>query len=137
MRVHAIGALRTAVEPGQSKAAVPFKSASLHEGKGIFLLKLASDCQLMFLDRYSILPGMSLSGILHVNIVVGSFDAEKFGEFINILLTQMNPFPGLNSVIVMDNCRIHKLPFILEMIEERYVSIYLANLTTKRSFSEE
>jgi hypothetical protein len=31
----------------------------------------------------------------------------------------MNPFPGPNSVIVMDNCRIHKLPYILEMIEQR------------------
>lgn len=71
--------------------------------------------------RYSILLGLCLSGILHVSIVTGSFDAEKFAEFIDVLLTQMNTFPGPNSVIVMDNCRIHKASFILDMIEARYV----------------
>lgn len=77
--------------------------------------------QLMRSIRYSILPGLSLSGILHVSIVTGSFDTEKFAEFIDVLLTQINTFPGPNSVIVMDNCRIHKVSFILDMIEARYV----------------
>lgn len=71
--------------------------------------------------RYSILPGLSLSSVLYLNIVTSCFDSQTFAEFIDILLTQMNPFPGPNSVIVMDNCRIHKLPFILDMIEQRYV----------------
>lgn len=79
------------------------------------------------MTRYSILPCISLDGILHASIIEGSFDSEKFGEFIDILLTQMNPFPGPNSVVVMDNCRIHKLPFILKMIEQRYAT----NLTSK------
>ncbi len=76
-------------------------------------------CALKTLARYSILPGLSLSGILHVNIVTGSFNASKFAEFIDVLLTQMNPFPGPNSVIVMDNCSIHKRQDILGMIEQR------------------
>jgi hypothetical protein len=33
----------------------------------------------------------------------------------------MNPFPGPNSVIIMDNCHIHKSEAILDMIQERYV----------------
>ena len=33
----------------------------------------------------------------------------------------MEPFPGPKSVIVMDNCRIHKNPAVLELIESRYV----------------
>ena len=37
---------------------------------------------------------------------------------------QMNPFPGPNSVIVMDNCRIHKSPMVLDMICEAYVCSY-------------
>lgn len=41
--------------------------------------------------------------------------------FIQDLLAKMNPFPEPNSVIVMDNCAIHKNPRIREMIEERYV----------------
>jgi hypothetical protein len=32
----------------------------------------------------------------------------------------MQPFPAPNSVIVMDNCRIHKHPSIVELIESRY-----------------
>ena len=54
----------------------------------------------------SVLPAMSLDGILYVRIVKGSFNYDSFGEFIDGLLDQMNPFPGPNFVIVMDNCRI-------------------------------
>lgn len=132
MRVRVIGVLHIVVEHGPLKAAVLFENASLHEESGMFLSNVASHHVLIFLFRYSILPGMSLSGILHVNIIVGSFDAEKFGEFIDILLTQMNPFPGPNSVIVMDNCRIHKLPFILEMIEERCAYCFVDKLATQQ-----
>lgn len=71
--------------------------------------------------RYSILPGLSLEGILAVDIIEGSFTSKKFARFIDGLLDQMNPFPGPNSVIVMDNCRIHKSEAILDMIRERYV----------------
>ena len=35
----------------------------------------------------------------------------------------MQPYPAPNSVIVMDNCRIHKAPEIQEMIEERYIKL--------------
>ena len=31
----------------------------------------------------------------------------------------MQPYPGPNSVIVMDNCQIHKHPEIQDMIYER------------------
>ena len=36
----------------------------------------------------------------------------------------MQPFPAQNSVIVLDNCQIHKHPDIQEMIEERYVLFF-------------
>ena len=60
-------------------------------------------------------------GIIHCDIVEGSFDTELFYTFINRLLDQMQPFPAPNSVIIMDNCRIHKHPAIVELIESRYV----------------
>jgi hypothetical protein len=70
---------------------------------------------------FSVLPALSLTdGILHCDIVEGSFDAELFGTFISRLLDFMEPFPATNSVIVMDNCRIHKNPEILDLITERY-----------------
>lgn len=54
--------------------------------------------------RFSILLALSLDGILAVKIIEGSFTTESFKDFIDGLLDHMNPFPGPNSVIVMDNC---------------------------------
>ena len=71
--------------------------------------------------RFSVLPALSLDGILAVKIVEGSFTTELFKLFIAGLLDHMNPFPGPNSVIVMDNCRIHRAQAIRDMIEERLV----------------
>ncbi len=68
---------------------------------------------------FSILPALSLDGFLFASIVEGSYNAALFAEFVETLLEHMNPFPGPNSVIVMDNCRIHKSPLIVEMIEAR------------------
>ena len=67
--------------------------------------------------RYSILPAISLDGILDVKIIEGSFDSDSFVRFIDGLLCHMSPFPGPNSVIMMDNCRIHKSDLVHEMIE--------------------
>jgi hypothetical protein len=70
--------------------------------------------------RYSVLPALSLNdAILHVEVVEGSFNSDLFKEFIDALLPKMQPFPGPNSVIVMDNCRIHKHADVLAAIEER------------------
>lgn len=75
-------------------------------------------------SRYSLLPALSLDGILHVKIVEGSFTTVLFKEFLEGLLDQMQPFPAPNSVIVLDNARIHRHPDITAMIEARYV-LYL------------
>ncbi|KAF8551572.1 hypothetical protein OG21DRAFT_1417735, partial [Imleria badia] len=69
-----------------------------------------------------VLPALSLrDGILHCDIVEGSFCTETFKQFIEHLLVHMNPFPATNSIIVMDNCQIHKHPNIQQLIESRYV----------------
>jgi len=70
-------------------------------------------------QRYSILPALSSDGIIALNIVEGSFNSKLFAYFISGLLDHMNPFLFLNSVIVMDNCQIHKDPAILHMITAR------------------
>jgi hypothetical protein len=51
----------------------------------------------------------------------GAFNSALFNDFIRTLLTLMQPFPAANSVIVMDNCAIHKDPAILQEIEAAYV----------------
>jgi hypothetical protein len=69
----------------------------------------------------SVLPALTLNdGIIHCDVVEGPFDSEHFEDFIIGLLENMNPFPAPNSVIVMDNCRIHKNPAILEHITAWY-----------------
>jgi hypothetical protein len=71
---------------------------------------------------FSVLPAISRNdGIVHCEVVEGSFCTETFQRFISRLLNRMEPFPAPNSVVVMDNCRIHKAPDIVEMIESRYV----------------
>lgn len=59
--------------------------------------------------------------MLHCEIIEGSFNTELFTKFIEGLLPHMNRFPAPNSVIVMDNCAIHKDPVIRELIESRCV----------------
>ena len=76
---------------------------------------------LSIVNRYSVLPALSLEGIIHLSIIQGSFNYETFTEFIEGLLATMNPFPGPNLVIVMDNCRIHKSELVLDMIHDVYV----------------
>ncbi|KAH7867688.1 uncharacterized protein C8R40DRAFT_1000777, partial [Lentinula edodes] len=61
-----------------------------------------------------ILPALCSTGILTVDIVEGSYNNLRFRKFIDGLLSQMNPWPQSNSVIVMDNCRIHKNEEVLE-----------------------
>jgi len=60
-----------------------------------------------------------MDGIIDCKIVEGSFNGNLFYRFIEGLLDKMRPFPERNSVIVMDNCTIHKGPEIRELIERR------------------
>ncbi|KAB5590974.1 hypothetical protein CTheo_5590 [Ceratobasidium theobromae] len=76
--------------------------------------------------RYSILPALSITGILATLIVQKSFNSALFLEFLELCLASMNPFPDDNSVLIMDNCAIHNDPAIREMIEARgMVCMYL------------
>ncbi|PPR02227.1 hypothetical protein CVT24_011455 [Panaeolus cyanescens] len=70
-------------------------------------------------QRYSILPALSLDGVLHLDVINRSYTQELFDGFIDGLLDNMNPFPARNSVIVMDNASIHKSQALREMIEAR------------------
>lgn len=60
-----------------------------------------------------------MDGIIECLIVEGSFNTELFISFIKDLLPKLNPFPQPNSVLIMDNCSIHKDPRIREMVEEK------------------
>ncbi|KZO94271.1 hypothetical protein CALVIDRAFT_463856, partial [Calocera viscosa TUFC12733] len=64
-----------------------------------------------------VLPALSLDGVIALKIVEGSFDTMSFMEFVELTLLNMNQYPGNNSVLIMDNCRIHKSELIREMVE--------------------
>ncbi|GET03069.1 homeodomain-like protein [Rhizophagus clarus] len=69
--------------------------------------------------RYTILPALTLDGIIAAEIIEGSCNKENFQAFIiNQVILQMNPFPGKNSVIIMDNAVIHHDEALVELIEE-------------------
>lgn len=71
------------------------------------------------------LPALALNdGIIHCEILEGAFDTNAFYLFISNLLDEMQPYPAPKSVVVMDNCRIHKHPEILELIESRFVAVF-------------
>jgi hypothetical protein len=58
-----------------------------------------------------------LDGVLHLDILAGSYNAASFNSFIDTLLDNMNPFLGPNSFIVMDNASIHKSAELQPMIK--------------------
>lgn len=112
---------------GLSKAFVPAGNSFLREENGTFLVFLPHFlAALIVSDRYSLLPAITLDGIVECTIVEGSFNTDLFMGFIEDLLEKMQPFPAPNSVIVMDNCVIHKAPEIRELIESRYVNFSFA-----------
>src|ERR1700760_719114 len=69
--------------------------------------------------KYSILPAISLDGILHLEVVEKSITGDDFRRFVQGLLLRMNEWPLPRSVLVVDNASIHKVAGIREMIEER------------------
>jgi transposase len=57
--------------------------------------------------RWSILPALGIGGFLYWEIYHGSYNADRFNDFIERLLPKMTPFPGPRSVLLLDNARTH------------------------------
>ena len=73
--------------------------------------------QLKLHRRYSILPAISLQGVLHLDILTKSWTAIDFRSFVEVLLDNMNPYPLPNSVIVCDNASAHHFEDLRAIIE--------------------
>ncbi|KAI7965969.1 hypothetical protein MJO29_001717 [Puccinia striiformis f. sp. tritici] len=70
--------------------------------------------------KFNIIPAVALSGLVAMMVQeenVYRFDLEYFLEY--ILLPSMNPFPGRNSVLIMDNASWHHGGRIEELIEDK------------------
>ena len=69
-------------------------------------------------SKYSILPALSLNGILHLEVVENAVTGAAFRRFVEGLLPHMNKWLLPNSVLVIDNASIHKVAGICELVEE-------------------
>jgi transposase len=85
--------------------------------------------------RYSGVAALGLDGYLACRIVPGSVDGWEFFDFIvedvvrgrlcdvsyhahnDLQLPRMNPFPAERSVLILDNCAIHKHDLLRELVE--------------------
>jgi hypothetical protein len=100
-----------------------YKQCRLFAANGKLLTLLELTYLITF--RFSILPALSLDGILDMRVIEGSVNSELFLGFIEGLLMEMNPFPGRNSVLVMDNVKFHHHPAVRFLCESRYVLFFV------------
>jgi len=69
--------------------------------------------------RFSILPILTLDGIIAHDIIEGSVTTEKFVGFLRELVIPLtNPYPGPRSILILDNCRIHHAEEIRQLVED-------------------
>ncbi|KAF9509002.1 hypothetical protein BS47DRAFT_1302046, partial [Hydnum rufescens UP504] len=77
---------------------------------------------------YSILPVLGLDGYLSFNIFEGSVTAEKFEKFLCEHVPLMHPYPGPQSVLILDNCSIHHGPLSKHLLRTRLVKYQIHSL---------
>ncbi|KAK6997463.1 hypothetical protein R3P38DRAFT_3059166 [Favolaschia claudopus] len=64
--------------------------------------------------RYSLLPALTMDGIIHAHIKIGGYNGAQFLLWLDDVLTVMNPYPARHSVLILDNCRIHHVDGVQE-----------------------
>jgi len=75
--------------------------------------------------RWSILPAYTVDGILLITkIIQGSIPQEIFNDWIRTL-PLCNPYPGPRSVLILDNCVVHKHVSVQQMCDEAGIILEL------------
>ena len=70
-------------------------------------------------DRYNAISAMSSSEILALEVRKGTMNGDRFFDFLRgELFPKMQPFPGPNSVLLMDNCSIHHIQPVKELAKQ-------------------
>jgi len=78
-------------------------------------------------ERVSAIACMSVKGILDVKVVKGTSNGDTFYDFLHShLLPHLLPFDGRNphSVVVLDNCSIHHISKVRQVLEQVGVLIH-------------
>ncbi|KAG1798675.1 uncharacterized protein BJ212DRAFT_1288796, partial [Suillus subaureus] len=61
---------------------------------------------------------LTVDGMAASSVIEGSFTTVKYLEFLqSTVLLMCSPYPGLLSVLVMDNMKIHHGEGVVELIE--------------------
>ncbi|KIK93574.1 hypothetical protein PAXRUDRAFT_48624, partial [Paxillus rubicundulus Ve08.2h10] len=67
---------------------------------------------------FSLIAALALDeGIIAVSVVEGPFHHDTFYAFLRDDLLMCNPYPAPQSVLVMDNARIHHSDEIEELVQ--------------------
>ncbi|KAF7372044.1 Tc1-mariner class transposase [Mycena venus] len=70
--------------------------------------------------RFSILPVLTLDGIIAHDVIEGSVNTQRFIGFLEEhVIPLINPYPGPQSVLVLDNCSIHHAEEIQVLVEDQ------------------
>ncbi|KAH7918421.1 hypothetical protein BV22DRAFT_979142, partial [Leucogyrophana mollusca] len=65
-----------------------------------------------------IFPALSLDGYIALRVVKGAVNSIEFYDFVvNDVLPKMNRYPNARSVLIMDNCSIHKSDALCQAVE--------------------
>ena len=67
--------------------------------------------------RVSAIAAMCTEGVVEYELTDSTVDTEKFFDFVRgQLLPNMQPFPGNQSVLVMDNCSVHHVQELKDLV---------------------
>ena len=68
--------------------------------------------------RVSSITGMCSEGIVDYKLTDSTVNADRFFDFVRRqLIPNMQPFPGNQSIIIMDNCTVHHSQELKEFIQ--------------------
>ena len=70
--------------------------------------------------RYSMLPALTVDGIIHSHIKEGAYNGDQFITWLGGLLKVMNPYPAPHSVLILNNSRIHHVEGVEELCTNRF-----------------
>ena len=93
---------------------------------------LVSGYILLWLHRYSLLPALTVNGIIYSHIKEGAYNGDQFTAWLEGLLEVMNPYPAPNSVLILDNCRIHHVEGVEELCAQQWgqsITLHVQHLT--------
>ena len=79
--------------------------------------------------RISAIAAISSNGLLGVELTTSSVNADKFADFVRgTLIPNMQPFDGSSSssIAILDNCAIHHVQFVTELLEEAGILVLFA-----------